>query len=311
MKTLDERKKEAEAIIEKYLPKEEGPDKTLLEAMNYSVRVGGKRLRPILLQSFGLMYGAEEKHLEPFMAAIEMIHTYSLVHDDLPAMDNDMLRRGNPTTHAKYGEAMAILAGDGLLNRAFEIMSDASTEALMSEDDPSDSIDNVISAMYATSFISHNAGIDGMVGGQSLDVETDKLGRDVTGEEISYIYSHKTSALLMGSMMAGAVLGGGEVGDDLSLIGKAGNQIGLAFQIRDDILDIEGDEKVLGKETGQDEKNGKSTFVSIHGIEDSEEVVRDLTEEAKTGIANLTNVKNEEERQFVMDLFDRLTERNH
>ena len=311
MKTLDDRKKEADRIIEKYLPKEEGPDKTLLEAMNYSVRVGGKRLRPILLQSFGLMYGADPKSLEPFMAAIEMIHTYSLIHDDLPAMDNDMLRRGNPTTHAKYGEAMAILAGDGLLNTAFDIMSDASTKALTSDDDPSNSIDNVISALYATNFISHNAGIGGMVGGQSLDVETDKTGRDVTGEELSYIYSHKTSALLIASMMAGAVLGGSEVGDDLNLIGKAGNKIGFAFQVRDDILDIEGDEKVLGKETGQDAKNGKSTFVSIHGIEDSEEIIKDFTEDAKTDIGNLKNVKDEEERLFIMDLFDSLTERNH
>ncbi|MCI7468179.1 MAG: polyprenyl synthetase family protein [Lachnospiraceae bacterium] len=311
MKTFEERKKEADAIIEKYLRKEDGPDKTLIEAMNYSVRAGGKRLRPILLQSFGLMYGAEEERIEPFMAAIEMIHTYSLVHDDLPAMDNDMLRRGQPTTHAKYGAGMATLAGDGLLSDAHDIMCEAMNKALLGKEDPSESIDDVISAIYATSFISHNSGVDGMVGGQSLDVETDKLGRDVTGEELTYIYSHKTSALIIGAMMAGAVLGGSELGDDLNLIGQAGNKIGYAFQIRDDILDIEGDEKVLGKETGQDERNGKSNFVTIHGIENSEEAVEAFTEDAKTDIANLRHVKDEEERLFVMDLFDRLTERNH
>ncbi|MDD6428278.1 MAG: polyprenyl synthetase family protein [Lachnospiraceae bacterium] len=309
MKTFDDRRKEADQIIEGFLREEKGYDRTLIEAMNYSIRAGGKRLRPVLLQSFGRMYGADEKRLHPFMAAIEMIHTYSLVHDDLPAMDNDMLRRGKPTTHARFGEAMAILAGDALLNEAFTIMSDETKRTLFAEDGPL--LDECFGEVYATSFISKYAGVDGMAGGQSLDVETDKLGRDVTGEEIHYIYLNKTSALLEASMLAGAVLGGSGVGKDISLIARAGKDIGFAFQIRDDILDIEGDESIIGKETGQDKRNGKSTFVSIHGIEESEAFIRDYTEEAKTHISNLENVKDEEERIFVLDLFDALTERNH
>lgn len=309
MSEFDDRKKAADAIIEKYLPAEEGDDKTLLEAMNYSVRVGGKRLRPILLQSFGRMYGASDEMLEPFMAAIEMIHTYSLVHDDLPAMDNDMLRRGNPTTHARYGEAMAILAGDGLLSEAFSIMSNAVTGSFFKKKDLMDAMDNAISSSYAMRMIAETAGIKGMVGGQSLDVETDKLGRDITSDEMAYIYSNKTSALLRGAMLAGALLGN-NAGDDLEYISTAGEKIGLAFQIRDDILDIEGDEKVLGKETGQDKRNGKSTFASVHGIEASEKQVRRLTQAAKDDIEQLSNISSEEERQFVLGLFDRLTERN-
>lgn len=299
---LSERKKEADEIISAFYPEEKGYDSTLLEAMNYSVKAGGKRLRPILLQAFGRMYGAPNDLLSPFMAAIEFIHTYSLVHDDLPAMDNDMLRRGNLTTHAKYGEAMAILAGDGLLSEAFAIIArkvrwEVSHDAIRG-----------CCAAEAAEVIAVKAGILGMVGGQSLDVESDKAGRDVTEDEIGYIYENKTSALIEASMMAGAFLGDATAGD-VELIRRAGSALGKAFQIRDDILDITGDEKTLGKSVGQDSKNGKSTYASIHGIEDSEEKVASLTDEARGYIEGLTGVVNEGERKFVLELFNALVER--
>ncbi|MDD6550208.1 MAG: polyprenyl synthetase family protein [Lachnospiraceae bacterium] len=303
MMDLTQKKKEADSIISKFLPEESGYDKTLVQAMNYSVRVGGKRLRPILLSSFAKMYGAREKEYTPFMAAIEFIHTYSLVHDDLPAMDDDMLRRGNPTTHAKFGEAMGVLAGDGLLSEAFTIMSHRVTAAVATD------LVAGIRAAQAMEIIAGKAGLNGMVGGQSLDVESDKAGRDITEDEIDYIYENKTSALLEASMMSGAYLGGAE-SEDIDLIRRAGSALGRAFQIRDDILDITGDEKTLGKSVGQDAKNGKSTYASIHGIEESEKTVKSLTDEACGYICKLSGVRDEEERKFVLELFGTLTERN-
>ena len=299
---LKQKKKEADEIIAGFLPEECGYNKTLLEAMNYSVRVGGKRLRPILLSSFAKMYGAKKSAYAPFMAALEFIHTYSLVHDDLPAMDDDMLRRGNPTTHAKYGEAMGVLAGDGLLSEAFNIMSHRVTSAIVL------GMADGLRAAQAMEIIAGKAGINGMVGGQSLDVESDKDKRDVTEDELDYIYEDKTSALLEAAMMAGATLGGAE-SSDIELIRKAGSALGRAFQIRDDILDITGDEKTLGKSIGQDEKNGKSTYASIHGIEESEKTVKSLTDQACVYIRELTGVKDEEERESVLELFGTLTER--
>ena len=301
---FEKRRAEAEKVVESFLPKEDGYDRTLLEAMNYSVIAGGKRLRPILIAAFGRMYGASDRIIFPFMAAEEFIHTYSLVHDDLPAMDDDMLRRGKPTTHAKYGEAMAILAGDGLLSEAFTIISHAVTVEVASD------MARGIRATQAAEILAAKAGLNGMVGGQSLDVESDKAGRDITEDELDYIYENKTGALLEAAMMVGATLGGAEQ-DDLILIRDAGSAIGKAFQIRDDILDIEGDEKTLGKSTGQDAKNGKSTYASIHGIEASEKEVVRLTDEAKSFIDRLEGVVDEEERTFVKELFGALTERNN
>ena len=301
---LSLKKSEADRIVLSFLPDESGYDKTLLKAMNYSVRVGGKRLRPILLMSFGQMYGAGEPDLAPFMAAMEFIHTYSLVHDDLPAMDNDLLRRGNPTTHAAFGEAMGILAGDGLLSEAFTVMSHQVLKQVALDQDKG------IRAARAFQIIAEKAGINGMVGGQSLDVESDKDKRDVTDDEIDYIYENKTSALLEAAMMAGASIGGAAEAD-IELIQKVGSALGRAFQIRDDILDIIGDEKTLGKSTGQDQKNQKSTYASIHGIEESEKTVKSLTDEACVYIKQLSGVKNEGEREAVLELFGSLTERNN
>lgn len=304
MSYLSLKKEEADRIVLSFLPEESGYDKTLLKAMNYSVRVGGKRLRPILLLSFARMYGATEADAAPFMAAMEFIHTYSLVHDDLPAMDNDMLRRGNPTTHAAFGEAMGILAGDGLLSEAFTIISHQVLKQV--------ALDQIkgIRAARAFQVIAEKAGINGMAGGQSLDVESDKDKRDVTENELEYIYENKTSALLEAAMMAGASLGGADEAD-IELIRRAGSALGKAFQIRDDILDITGDEKTLGKSVGQDEKNQKSTYASIHGIDESEEAVKALTDEACGYIKQLSGVKSEEEREFIIELFGSLTERNN
>jgi len=297
------RKQEADEIILSFLPEVKGYDKTLLEAMDYSVRAGGKRLRPILILATGRMYGASKEELAPFMAAMEFIHTYSLVHDDLPAMDDDLLRRGNPTTHAKYGAGMGTLAGDGLLSEAFAIMSRCVTKSIISDRKKG------IRAARAMEILAEKAGIDGMVGGQSLDVESDKSGRDITPEEMEYIYENKTSALLEGAMMAGAMIG--EASDaDIELIEKAGSALGRAFQIRDDILDMVGDEKTLGKSTGQDARNGKSTYASVHGIEESEKAVKELTGEASDHIRALSGVKDQKEREFVLELFGTLTERN-
>ncbi|MGN0241364.1 MAG: polyprenyl synthetase family protein [Candidatus Weimeria sp.] len=304
MSYLSNKKEEADSIVLSFLPEESGYDRTLLKAMNYSVRAGGKRLRPVLLLSFARMYGADKACAAPFMAAIEFIHTYSLVHDDLPAMDNDMLRRGNPTTHAAFGEAMGILAGDGLLSEAFTIISHQVLKQT--------ALDQIkgIRAAKAFQIIAEKAGINGMAGGQSLDVESDKDKRDVTEDELEYIYENKTSALLEAAMMAGAALGGADE-NELELIRKAGSALGKAFQIRDDILDITGDEKTLGKSVGQDEKNQKSTYASIHGIEESEKTVKSLTDEACGYITRLTGVKDEKERDGVLELFGSLTERNN
>lgn len=287
---LSQKVVEIEAIIKKYLPQEEGFQKTVLEAMNYSVLAGGKRLRPMLIQETFHMFGGTGKIVEPFMAAMEMIHTYSLVHDDLPAMDNDTFRRGRKTTHAVYGEAMGILAGDALLNYAYEVAAasfrtlqkcEKSTEegSLISE------YQNVAKALY---IMASKAGIYGMVGGQVVDVESEKYNIQLTEEKIMFIHAHKTAALIEASLMIGAILAGAP-DKQVSVIEKCGYQIGIAFQIQDDILDVIGDTKVLGKTVGSDEKNQKLTYVTVHGIEDSAKAVKELSEEAIKTLQSMPN----------------------
>ncbi len=270
-------------MLEAYLPKEAGFQKTVLEAMNYSIRVGGKRLRPILMEAVYHMFKGEGKIIEPFMAAIEMIHTYSLVHDDLPAMDNDMYRRGKPTTHAVYGEAMGVLAGDALLNFAYETAGKAFGMAAEQAKEAPDAetgyafYDRVIRA-YA--LLSECAGVYGMVGGQSVDVESD--GEDapaITRDKLDYIYDKKTGALLCASMGVGAILGGAD-DEEIEKILRVASKVGLAFQIQDDILDITGTLEVLGKPIGSDEKNHKATYVSFEGIQKAKEDEKRLSEEA-------------------------------
>ena len=273
------RTEQIEQIIKGYLPKEEGYQKTIMEAMNYSVLAGGKRLRPMLMAETYRLFGGSGKVVEPFMAAIEMIHTYSLVHDDLPAMDNDEYRRGKKTTHAVYGEAMGILAGDALLNYAFETATEA---FLLEPDNP-----NVGLAMRV---LAKKAGIYGMVGGQTVDVESE--GTDtMTREKLDFIYRLKTSALLESAMLIGAILAGATE-DEQRIIEQAAGAVGLAFQIQDDILDVTSTVEVLGKPIGSDEKNHKVTYVTFEGLEQSREDVARISGDALSYMDALP-VKNE------------------
>ena len=229
-----EKVEEIEKILKKYLPAEEGYQKTVLEAMNYSVLAGGKRLRPMLMQETFRMFGGEGHLVEPFMAAMEMIHTYSLVHDDLPCMDNDEYRRGRKTTHAVYGEGMAVLAGDALLNYAFE----TAVKAFVLEPEDSLTIGNAIRVL------GEKAGIYGMIGGQVVDVRS--AGCKISGELLAFIYRLKTGALIEASVMIGAVLAGAKE-EEIGKMEEIAGKIGLAFQIQDDILDVTSTTEILGK----------------------------------------------------------------
>ena len=276
---MAERTAQIEQIIKKYLPKEEGYQKTIMEAMNYSVLAGGKRLRPRLMQETYRLFGGRSEVIEPFMAAIEMIHTYSLVHDDLPAMDNDEYRRGKKTTHAVYGEAMGILAGDALLNYAYET---AARAFAMEPGNPG--------VCQAFQILTAKAGIYGMVGGQTVDVESEGKP-DMTKEKLDFIYRLKTSALIEGAMLVGAVLAGATQGEQ-KIIEQTAGEVGLAFQIQDDILDVTSTMEVLGKPIGSDEKNHKITYVTYEGIEKAKADVASLSEQAIARMDSLV-VKNE------------------
>lgn len=274
-KILQDHVDEINDLIYDYLPQADDYNEELAEAMAYSVQAGGKRLRPMLMQETFRMFaeGREEPEiLFAFMAAIEFIHTYSLIHDDLPAMDNDEYRRGQLTCHAKYGEAAGILAGDALLNRAYEIIFDA----IEGSEEP----DDYMGGISAARVLSEKAGIYGMVGGQYIDVYADKHeGFEPDEKCLQYIYLNKTSALLQAAMMTGAILGSAS-DIEIDLIEKMAGYIGLAFQIRDDILDVTGSQEVLGKPTGSDEKNQKRTYVSVYGIDKANEAVKKYTETA-------------------------------
>lgn len=276
---MTERTAQIETILKAYLPREEGYQKTIMEAMNYSVLVGGKRLRPMLMQETYRLFGGRSKVIEPFMAAIEMIHTYSLVHDDLPAMDNDEYRRGKKTTHAVFGEAMGILAGDALLNYAYE----TAARAFDIEPDNPD-------VCHAFQILAQKAGIYGMVGGQTVDVESEGAS-DMTKEKLDFIYRLKTSALIEASMQVGAVLAGATAGEQ-KIIGEIAGAVGLAFQIQDDILDVTSTQEVLGKPIGSDEKNHKTTYVTYEGLKKAREDVQTISERAIAQMDELV-VKNE------------------
>ena len=256
-----------ENILKKYLPPQEGYQKIIMEAMEYSLMAGGKRLRPMLMKESYALFGGEGGIIEPFMAAIEMIHTYSLVHDDLPAMDNDEYRRGRKTTHVVYGEDMGILAGDALLNYAFE----TACRAFDIAPEESGRIGQ------ALKILAGKAGIYGMIGGQVVDVK--ESGHILTGEMLDFIYRLKTSALIESSMMIGAVLAGAGA-EDTEKMEQIARGIGLAFQIQDDILDVTSTTEVLGKPVHSDEKNEKTTFVTWKGLEGARQEVSRMTEEA-------------------------------
>ena len=290
---LKKRTEEIEKVLASYLPKEEGFARTMAQAMNYSVKAGGKRLRPMMILETLRMFGGDEKFAYPFMAAMEMIHTHSLVHDDLPAIDNDDYRRGRLTTHKVYGEAMGVLSGVALLNYAYEVMFTAFD---LGKDEKSQA--RIIKALK---IMSHKTGIYGMLGGQSVDVEND--GKPMSREMLDYIYENKTSALIQASMMTGAVLGGASP-EEVSVIEKAAGNIGLAFQIQDDILDVTSTAEELGKPIHSDEKNHKTTYVTLMGIQDASRQVAKLSEEAVQLLEGMD--KNNE---FLFTLVRELVER--
>jgi geranylgeranyl diphosphate synthase type II len=289
-----------EEILKKFLPPEEGYQKTVIQAMNYSIMAGGKRLRPMLMEeSFRLFGGKNRAMLEPFMAAIEMIHTYSLVHDDLPAMDNDEYRRGRKTTHIVFGEAMAILAGDGLLNYAFETAVKAFQFVDYSNDTETGS--DCINAAKALEILSKKAGIYGMIGGQVVDVE--EFGGIVDREHLDFMYHLKTGALIEAAMMIGAVLAGAKP-EEVDQIEKVAGDVGLAFQIKDDILDVISSAEILGKPIHSDEKNDKTTYVTIMNIDQANNEVIKISEQAIKAYDAFT-YKNEYLRILINKLITR------
>lgn len=287
---LEQRVSKVNELIRKYLPREEGKSLTMIQAMNYSMTAGGKRLRPILMEETYRLFGGTTRAIEPFMAGMEMIHTHSLIHDDLPALDNDEYRRGRKTTHVVYGEAMGILSGDALLNYAYEVLFHSF------DLDPGNP-----AIPLALQILASKVGIYGMLGGQGVDVEND--GKPLSQETLAYIYKNKTSALIEASMMTGAILAGAEDGK-VRIVEKAAEKIGLAFQIQDDILDVESTQEVLGKPIHSDEKNHKTTYVTLKGLEASREEVKLLSGEALFLMDSLEE-KNEFLRQLITELIDR------
>jgi geranylgeranyl diphosphate synthase, type II len=264
---LGEKRGMVDEALGRYMPEPDGHASELIRAMNYSLFAGGKRLRPILCIAGAEAAGGDGNHVLPVACALELIHTYSLIHDDLPAMDNDDLRRGMPTNHKVFGEAMAILAGDALLTEAFNMLS--MLEA------PEQQSFQIIKKIVG--LISSASGWRGMVGGQAADMLAE--GKTADADTIGYIHNHKTGSLIAASVSAGAILGGGSK-NELTCIEAYGEKIGLAFQISDDILDIEGNAEVMGKGVGGDSKKGKNTFPSVYGLAGSKKILKELTDSA-------------------------------
>ena len=268
-------KEEVDQSLKAYFNKDREYNKVLYDSMAYSINVGGKRIRPILMLLSYYIYKSDYKKILTPAMAIEMIHTYSLIHDDLPCMDNDDLRRGRPTNHKVYGEAMGILAGDALLNYAFEVMLAGSINK-----------ENPEKYLKAINEIAKGAGIYGMIGGQVVDVESEN--KQIEKEKLDYIHMNKTAAMMVGCMRAGATIGGAN-SEQMEEITKYAKNIGLSFQIVDDILDIVGDEAKLGKKVGSDIENHKSTYPSLLGLDKSKEIAHNLIDEAKKSIEKLSD----------------------
>lgn len=280
-KEFEEKIIEVNKSLEKYIEEKEVPQSTIYKAMNYSVHAGGKRIRPVIMMAAAELVGATRESVMPFACAIEMIHTYSLIHDDLPCMDDDDLRRGKPTNHKVFGEAVAVLAGDALLNKAFEVMlknSQASPNMTLA----------------AMSEIASAAGTDGMIGGQVIDIESE--GKHIDAVTLMTLHMQKTAALIMVSARVGALLGGG-TREDLIAMEEFARYLGIAFQIKDDILDVTGNVETLGKKTGADAEKSKSTFVSIYGLEQAESLLNDYTQKAIS-----TLMKYGEKAEFLIEL---------
>ena len=287
----EQKVREIEDSLQNYLPKQKGYQKIIMEAMEYSLLAGGKRLRPMLMKETYTLFGGHSKVIEPFMAAIEMVHTYSLVHDDLPAMDNDEYRRGRKTTHVVYGEDMAILAGDALLNYAFE----TAVKAFVLEPEASLTIGNAIRVL------GEKAGIYGMLGGQVIDVK--ETGHAVSKDVLDTIYELKTGALIEAAMMIGAILGGASK-EEVKTVERIASLVGLAFQVQDDILDVISTQEELGKPIHSDEKNEKTTYVTLLGIDDAKKVVEEKSEEAISLLRTLPN-ENPYLEELLMELIHR------
>ena len=289
---LRERTETAEAAVRKYLPPAEGFQKTVLDAMDYSVNAGGKRLRPVMMMESYRMFGGRGEEIEPFMAAIEMIHTSSLIHDDLPCMDNDTLRRGKPTAWVKYGYDMAVLAGDGLMIYAFE----TAAKALALGADPA----RVARCM---GILAEKTGIYGMIGGQTVDVEL--TDQPIPEDKLDFIYRLKTGALLEASFMIGAVLAGaGE--EEVKTVEEIASLVGLAFQIQDDIQDVTSSAEVLGKPVLSDEKNHKTTYVTLKGLEKAREDGKEISRRAVELLRSLGG-----DHAFLEELITMLTDRKN
>jgi len=264
---LHEKRAMVDDALRGIFPDPEGPAADIIRAMQYSLFAGGKRLRPILCMAGAEAVGGEGKDVLPVACAIELIHTYSLIHDDLPVMDDDDMRRGQPTSHKVFGEAMALLAGDGLLTKAFHVMTQADFQNRVRPG----------ALLTVIGLIAKAAGYEGMVGGQVVDIQSE--GKKVDPHILEFIHTHKTAALITASVASGAILAGGEE-HQVNALTSYGQNIGLAFQVSDDILDIEGNSQELGKNVGSDERQGKITYPTLLGLSRSKEIQRELLERA-------------------------------
>jgi geranylgeranyl diphosphate synthase type II len=286
-KEWEQRTEQIEEEIHRFLPKEQGYQKTVLEAMNYSVLAGGKRLRPLLLCETYRLFGGRDAVVWRFAAAVEMIHTYSLVHDDLPAMDNDEYRRGKKTTHRMFGHAMGILAGDALLNGAFEVMLGSVSEIDGTIEERAAMQGRILEAALC---LAERAGINGMLGGQAVDVEATEKQDVMTEDKLAFIYRLKTGALIEGSMEAGAILAGARR-QEQEQVRQIASEIGMAFQIQDDILDVESSTEVLGKPVLSDIRNKKTTYVTMKGLEQAKADVERILAQAVGRLSDLEGDK--------------------
>ncbi len=262
---IKDRVKIVDEYMDKLLPPSDNYPQIIFEAMRYSVFAGGKRLRPIMVTEACKAFGGDVEKAMPFACAIEMIHTYSLIHDDLPALDNDDYRRGRLTSHKMFGESMAILAGDALLHQAFETMAKACVEF------------NDIKYTRAMLAIAQGAGTNGMVSGQVVDVISE--GKEIDKDTLDYIHRNKTAAMIIGALKAGALMGGAD-DESIKMIERVGELVGVVFQIQDDILDVTSSFEKLGKPINSDEKNHKVTYATMFGIEEASKIVDDMSKEA-------------------------------
>jgi geranylgeranyl diphosphate synthase type II len=287
---MDKMKDEVNLWIKKYFFDKGTYNKSIYEAMMYSINVGGKRIRPILFLLSYKLFNKEFENAMPLACALEMIHTYSLIHDDLPCMDNDDLRRGEPTCHKKFNEATAVLAGDGLLNEAMIIMFNQC-------------LDGNVNTIKACKLIAESSGVEGMIGGQVVDMESE--GKKIDENTLNYMHQNKTGALIKASILGGAILAEAEP-DKIGILEKYSEKLGLAFQIKDDILDVIGDANILGKSVNSDAENNKTNFVTMYGLDECKNKCDNLTNEC---IELLKSLKMDTEKLEELTIF--LLERNY